>query len=78
MLKSRSENSKVRLAVLQSLEKILDNFGERYVILINDILPFISETLDDLDQEVERLSKSIVLKLEEISGENVREYLKSK
>ncbi|KAL4455121.1 hypothetical protein ABPG74_006503 [Tetrahymena malaccensis] len=78
LLKTRSENSKIRLAILKTLEKILETFGERYMILVNDILPFISETLDDLDPEVERISKSIVIKLEEISGENIREYFKSK
>ncbi|KAL4503213.1 hypothetical protein ABPG72_000819 [Tetrahymena utriculariae] len=78
LLKTRSENSKIRLAILKILEKILETFGERYMMLVNDILPFISETLDDLDPEVERTSKSIVIKLEEISGENIREYFKSK
>lgn len=78
MLKTRSENPKIRLAVLRTLEKLLDVLGERYIVLINDILPFISEMLDDLDQEVERTSKALVIKLEEISGENIREYFKAK
>lgn len=72
MLKTRSENPKIRLAILRTLEKVLDNLGERYMVLINDILPFISETLDDLDQDVERISKSLVIKMEEISGESIR------
>jgi len=78
MLKTRSENPKVRHAILRTLEKILDSLGERYMVLINDILPFISETLDDLDQDVEKASKALVIKLEEISGESIREYFKAK
>lgn len=49
MLKTRNENSKIRLAVLRTIEKLLEALGERYIVLVNDILPFISETLDDLD-----------------------------
>ena len=43
---------------------------------MNDLLPFLSEVLDDLDPEVERVGKSLVVKLEKVSGENVREYLR--
>jgi hypothetical protein len=60
------------------LEYLLEVLGEKYTILINDILPFISETLDDTNIEVEKASKNIIIKLEELSGENIRDYFKSR
>lgn len=44
------------------------------MVLINDTLPFIAELLDDSNQEVEKLSKSLVIKFENLSGENIREF----
>ena len=38
---------------------------------------FLSNCLDDENIEVEKISKQIVLRLEEISGENIQEYLKN-
>ena len=46
------------------------------MVLINDIMHFLQGTLDDENLEVAGLSKKIVLRLEEISGENIQEYLK--
>lgn len=76
LLKSRSENISVRLAVINIITEMLEHFKERYIVLINDLLPFLNEMLDDLDPEIEKNCKNIVVQLEKISGENIREYIK--
>jgi hypothetical protein len=49
---------------------------ERFAVLIQDTLPFLSETLDDEDDHTEKISKSIIVQMEQVTGENIREYLK--
>ncbi len=34
------------------MQKLVDSLKERYIVLINDFLPFLAETLDDPDSEV--------------------------
>lgn len=78
LLKTRTDNYKIKLAIMKTITTVLEILGERYIVLVNDLLPFISEMLDDLNPEVERMSKQIVIKLEQVSGENIREYFKMK
>ena len=76
LLKTRSEENKLRLAIIHIIEAFIEHFKERYVVLINDLLPFLNEMLDDLDPEIEKTCKNIVVRLEKVSGEDIRDYLK--
>lgn len=76
LLKTRSEEKFIRLAIVNVLTNIIEYLKDRYVVLINDLLPFLNEMLDDVDVEIEKNCKNIVLQLEKISGENIREYIK--
>lgn len=53
LLRTRSDNNTIKLTILKTLNNLVEALGERYLILVNDILPFIAETLDDLNPEVE-------------------------
>lgn len=52
MVKLRGENSKIKIAVLKTVSKLLESLKENYIVLIQDILPFIADTLDDENNEV--------------------------
>ena len=62
---------KIKLSVLNILLGLTETLKESILVLINDIMHFLSNTLDDDQIEVENLSKKIVLRLEQISGENI-------
>ena len=62
---------KIKLSVLNILLGLTETLKESILVLINDIMHFLSNTLDDDQVEVENLSKKIVLRLEQISGENI-------
>ena len=49
---------------------------ERYLVILNDTIPFISELLEDEDERVEQAAKRIVLRIEQLTGESINEYLK--
>ena len=76
LLKTRSEEKNVRLAVVSVISEVIDALKERYVVLISDLMPFLNELLDDREVEIEKVCKEIVSKLEKVSGENIREYLR--
>ena len=48
----RTENDKIKIAVLTTVSKLIDVIGDRFVVLTNDLLSFLSETLDDVNSEV--------------------------
>eukprot|EP01016_Furgasonia_blochmanni_P056306 TRINITY_DN957_c0_g1_i11.p1 TRINITY_DN957_c0_g1~~TRINITY_DN957_c0_g1_i11.p1 ORF type:complete len:294 (+),score=91.96 TRINITY_DN957_c0_g1_i11:65-946(+) len=76
IMKTRSDSVHVKIGALTVVSEVIEHLKERFVVLINDIVPFISETLEDQNIEVEKLSKSIVIRLEQITGENIKEYMR--
>jgi U3 small nucleolar RNA-associated protein 10 len=75
-MKTRSEQWQTRLAVLNVIENLFDKMRERYLVILNDTIPFISELLEDEDERVEQAAKRIVLRIEQLTGESINEYLK--
>ena len=49
---------------------------ERYLVILNDTIPFVSELLEDENERVELAAKSIVNRIEQLTGESINEYLK--
>ena len=76
LLQSRSENKEVREGVLLTIEALVTRLSERYLVLLNDVIPFLSELLDDESEDIERLAKRIVSRIERITGESIESYLK--
>lgn len=76
LMKTRSEHWQTRLAVLSVIENLFDKMRERYLVILNDTIPFISELLEDEDERVELAAKRIVIRIEQLTGESINEYLK--
>lgn len=47
LMKTRSEQWQTRLAVLSVIDHLFDKMRERYLVILNDTIPFISELLED-------------------------------
>lgn len=45
------------MALLKTVSSLVDKLEDRFIVLINDLLPFLSETLDDTNTEIEAISK---------------------
>jgi hypothetical protein len=45
-------------------------------MLLNDTLPFLSEGMEDEKSEVEMIAKSIIRRIEQLTGDSIQEYLK--
>lgn len=62
--------------MLQVIEHMFDKMRERYLVILNDTIPFISELLEDENERVEQVAKRIVNRIEQLTGESINEYLK--
>ena len=76
LMKTRSEAWQTRLASLQIIEHLFDTMRERYLVILNDTIPFISELLEDENEKVESSAKRIVQRIEQLTGESINDYLK--
>lgn len=76
LMKTRSEVWQTRLAVLQVIDHLFDKMRERFLVILNDTIPFISELLEDENERVELAAKGIVNRIEHLTGESINEYLK--
>lgn len=64
LMHTRSEQWQTRLGALTIVEHLFDVMRERYLIVLNDTIPFISELLEDENETVEGVAKRIVNRIE--------------
>lgn len=76
LMKTRSTQIQVRLGAFKIIEHLFNRVGERFLILLNDTLPFLSEGMEDENTDVEMCAKAIVARIESITGDSIHEYLK--
>ncbi|CAI5464824.1 unnamed protein product [Closterium sp. Yama58-4] len=71
---TRSERVRSRQLSLRVVNEIVDRVHEEYVVLLPESIPFLAELLEDPDANVAESAKSLVKKLEELSGEELTQY----
>ena len=77
LMKTREEHPwQVRQAALKIVEHVFSHLGERFLVVLNDTLGFLSESLEDEVPEVEDVAKAIVKRVETLTGESIQDYLK--
>jgi U3 small nucleolar RNA-associated protein 10 len=76
LMHTRNAQPQVRLAAFKIVEHLFNRIGERYLILLNDTIPFLSEGMEDENTEVEICAKAIVARIEQMTGDSIHEYLK--
>lgn len=71
----RSDRAAVRLAAVQTERALMERLGEEWLVLLPEMLPVISETLEDEDEAVEKEVQRWVVGIEEILGESLNSML---
>lgn len=71
----RSDNASIRLAAVQCERALTTRLGEEWLALLPEMLPFISEAMEDDDEVVEREVQRWVVEIEEILGESLNPML---
>ncbi len=67
----RSDSAAVRLAAVQCESALTERLGEEWLALLPEMLPFISEALEDDDELVEKEVQKWVVGIEGILGESL-------
>jgi U3 small nucleolar RNA-associated protein 10 len=67
----RHEIAKVRLAAIKTERELCEKMGDEWLGMLPEMLPFVSELLEDDDKDVERAGREWVRFLEGILGENL-------
>lgn len=76
LMKTRSEAWMTRKAALVIIEHLFEGLRERYLVVLNDTIPFLSELLEDEHEQVEQTARKIVERIEQMTGESINDYLK--
>ena len=71
----RSDDSKVRLAAVRCEMSITESMGEEWLHLLPEMLPAISEAMEDDDEHVENEVRKWARKIEDILGESLDDML---
>jgi U3 small nucleolar RNA-associated protein 10 len=64
-----------RLAALRAEEALTERLGEEWLALLPEMLPYISELMEDEDETVEREVRKWVKDIEVVLGENLDDML---
>jgi U3 small nucleolar RNA-associated protein 10 len=75
LMHTRDDSNICRLTTLKILLHIITMIEERYLILIEDSIPFLTECLEDIDEDMPRIVNKIFIKLESFTGESIHKYL---
>ena len=65
----------VELAALKAEQALTDRLGEEWLTLLPEMLPYISELMEDEDEMVERETRKWVKGIEDILGEKLDDML---
>lgn len=76
LMQTRNSSPIMRLGAFKIVENLFNKMGERYLVLLNDTLPFLSEGMEDESPDVELTTRSIVQRIEQMTGDSIHEYLK--
>lgn len=69
------ENPFTRLAALKAEQSLTEQLGEEWLALLPEMLPYISELMEDEDEQVEREVRKWVKQIENVLGERLDDML---
>ena len=71
----REDSYVTKLLVLKTITVSLETLKERYLTQIGDIVPYVSELLEDNNTEVKKCSVELLKYIEKLTGESYQSYL---
>ncbi|PWY88349.1 U3 small nucleolar RNA-associated protein 10 [Aspergillus heteromorphus CBS 117.55] len=69
------ENPHTRVAALKAQQSLTEQLGEEWLALLPEMLPYISELMEDEDENVEREVRKWVKQIEDVLGERLDDML---
>ncbi|KAF6149894.1 hypothetical protein GIB67_008615 [Kingdonia uniflora] len=75
LMQTRSEKVRARILGLRVVKYFLEHLKNEYLMLLPETIPFLAELLEDVELPVKSLAQEILKEMENLSGENLKEYL---
>ena len=71
----REDHYLIKLLTLRMIQSLFDELKERYVVLVQDVLPYVSDCLEDSNERVSTEAFKLMKSVEKLTGEDLKEYL---
>ena len=71
----REDSYVTKLLVLKTITIALETLKERYLAQVADIIPYVSELLEDSNTEVKKYAVELIKFIEKLTGESYQSYL---
>lgn len=75
LFQSRSAYPEVRSRALYCVSRALGSIGKEYAGLIGDIMPFVLEGMEDVEDTVTVVAKNLLSQLETYCGDEIKDYI---
>ena len=72
----RSKSTSLHLAIFGLMDEMIDKIQDRFLIFVNDMVPFLIEDVSSRHEDVKKVVKRIINKIEDLSGDKIENYLK--
>ena len=71
----RESHYLIKIISLKMIYSLFNELKERYVIMLSDTLPYVSELLEDMNEKVNKESYKVIKFIEKSTGENLDTYI---
>jgi hypothetical protein len=71
----REDHYIIKIIILKLINRLLESLKERYISLLSDVVPFVTEILEDPDEKVQMESFKLIKFIEKQTGEDIKNYL---
>ena len=71
----RESHYLIKIISLKMVHSLFNELKERYVIMLSDTLPYVSELLEDMNEKVNKESYKVIKFIEKSTGENLDTYI---
>ncbi|XP_073126244.1 uncharacterized protein At3g06530 isoform X2 [Henckelia pumila] len=75
LMQTRSEKVRPRILGLRIVKYLVEKLKEEYLVFLPETIPFLGESLEDVELPVKSLAQEILKEMEIMSGESLKEYL---
>ncbi|EPS73229.1 hypothetical protein M569_01520 [Genlisea aurea] len=75
LMQTRSEKVRARVLGVRVVKFLVDNLRDGYMALLPETIPFLGELLEDGEVTVKTLAQQVIVEMETITGESLKDYL---
>lgn len=68
----RADAARARVLVVKTMNLVVDKLQEEYLVLLPEAIPFLAELTEDIEPEIERMTRKLTKRLSELSGEDLK------